>query len=250
MSALDRYNALPAEFQSDELGKAVQAHDEAVATHQDAQTRLAAARQALEAAQADVVLGIDATIDAVVTAAARVTALEMVATRYPAPSGPVFVPDATDIARDALTAAVSAIPDVGTLSLEVELAAYKSWPQHWHALGASPIALPDDTALLASAAAFKSERSDNVRAVESWNQPAILGDTLGALERAASLLRSMGDVTARGVLIAEQVRAANEQRREMGFEWDYKPKSIPNADTYASPELRALVKFRREAVPV
>jgi len=72
------------------------------------------------------------------------------------------------------------------------------------------------------------------------------------LERAESLLKSLGEVSARGAALAEAVTAANAQRVQMGIEWDSRPASIPNADTWASAELRALAKFRlqRQAVPV
>ena len=254
MSLQERFDALPADFQSDALRTAVLEHDNALAQHVDAQSRLTAARQAVEDARAAVVLGRDDTWNALLTASQLLTACEMVAPRWPAP-GVVYVPEATDVARDALQRAVGAIPAVVALDLEMEMPAYKSWPQHWHSLAASPIVMPGDTALLASAEAFRSERSDNLRAVESWNQPVILGDTLGALERAASLLVSIADVTARGAVIAEQVRASNKQRRALGLGWDSSPKSIPNSDAYTSPEMRALAKYRREreereAVPV
>jgi len=170
----------------------------------------------------------------------------------PAPPAVVYVPEATDKAREALQAAMTVIPGPGTLSLELERAAYESWPEFWRGKAASPICLPAEQALLVSVRDFRSESTDNYHAVTSWGGPQVQADSIDALERAESLLKSLGEVSARGAALAEAVTAANAQRVQMGIEWDSRPASIPNADTWASAELRALAKFRlqRQAVPV
>jgi hypothetical protein len=254
MSLLDRYDALPVDFQSEPLLTAIQAHDDALAKHLDVQARLASARQAVEDARNGVVLGLDDTWNALLAAGMLLTACEMVAPRYPLP-GTIHVDGAADTARAALAGAIG-LPEAPKLLAELEERAWATSQIRNHRDAVRPIVLPADRLLIDRLDAWRRERLDLQRAIASWDTPQIQADSLMSIEHAVSLLRQASQHAATGDAIVEQVEAANVAREDGGYAWDDRPANIPNADTMAmsfeQKQLHRARELRRmaRAVPV
>jgi hypothetical protein len=193
-------------------------------------------------------------VDSAIEASTKIEAAQRVLAELEKKATPPIVePGATDRAAAELGAAVSAIPADPQLAAELETAAFASWQLQRHPLARQPIVLPAEEAVLASLNAYRRERDDVRRAVQSWSSPAIQEqDSVLALERALSLIGQVADVAARGRAIAEEVEQSNAARWLWGIEWDDMPSNIVNSDAYArSPEQKALVRFReRRKVPV
>lgn len=238
VAVVARLAALRSDWVTPELRSAALENARDAAFHREGTETLANARQAVQAAtESRDLLALQA-------AAAEVMVAEQVIASLPPVAGAVYVPAACDGARDELQAAVSRIQAPGTLSLELELAAFESWPELWRAKGKSPICLPAEQVLLDSVRAFRHESTDNHRAVASWAGEQVQGDTIRALELAETLLTGLGEVSGRGAALSEQVTEANVRRLAMGIEWD--AHQWPNSDTADSEALRALRRYRRE----
>src|SRR5207244_13081545 len=102
-----------------------------------------------------------------------------------------------------LRAAVAAIPDDPQLAVDVELAAYQSWPLalRAHPEARQPIELPNERLLRERLSTWRRARTGIVAAVAEQTGEAFSGDTVDQLERAASLLPVACQVAADGAVV-------------------------------------------------
>jgi hypothetical protein len=241
-----RLDALPAQWVTSELRSAAAQQARAAAFHREATQALADAREAVQIATAA------RDLLALQAAAAEVIVADAVLASIPPVAGAVSVPVVTDPARQELSSAMGSLPGhrLFDVAAELESAAFETWPQRLRLDNRGPITLPTEDEAIAAVKLWRAESDSLALAIQSWESPAVQGDTITALQRAVSLVAQAKRLGVDGVALAERVAHLNAERQRMGIEWQ--PHGVHGDDTWPpSPERRALDRFRadREAVP-
>jgi hypothetical protein len=183
--------------------------------------------------------------------AAVIAASDLAAAERMIPLLPVIADDGSaepclSIASKLLDQAAGTIQDPPVLSATAEMLAYRSLPPQYLPDVEPPASSREDHQLQAAIDGW-TQRQRSIRdGIASWRRSVELrmNDPLDLLANVASLIQTAEDVTHDGAALAEQVSAANVQRREREDEWQQVSRRNPVVSQHLTAATKTLAKHR------